>query len=137
MMIAAAREMRSEGVVREPVGVDRLQLAVSLHRGRLERLVPVAKLLSPKLPLVDLLRASKALGELRLRGRPHNLVREAVDIGHFEPVDQHAVRACELAGTALEGSGMELDPVPRRRTRKVNGVELPEAGARGIESKIG
>ncbi len=32
---------------------------------------------------------------------------------------------------------MQLGPVPRRRARKVNGVELPEAGARGLEAKLG
>src|SRR5262249_53150353 len=51
------------------------------------------------------------------------------------PVDQHAVQASELVGASLEGPGMDLDPVSRRGARKVNGIELPETGAGGLEAK--
>src|SRR5207249_1082357 len=130
-------QVRGEGIVGESVGVDRLQLPVRLHRGRLERLVPVAQLLPPELPLIDLLRTLEAPGELSFRNRPHDLVGEAVDVRHFERVDQHAVIAGELARPALEGRGMDLDPVARRRARKMDGVELPEAGAWGLEAQVG
>src|SRR5262245_41151287 len=126
--------MRSEGIVGESLGIDRLQLLVSLHRGRLERLVPVTQLLPPEFPLVYLLRALEAPGELLFRSRSHNLVREAVDVGHLQRVDQHAVEAGEFARTALEGRGMKLNPVARHRAWEVNGVELPEAGFRGLEA---
>ena len=42
VVLATAREIRDQLVVGERVGVDRLQLAVGLDRGRLERLVPLA-----------------------------------------------------------------------------------------------
>src|SRR5438093_12230421 len=110
---------------------------MSLHRVRLERLVPLAKLLSPELPLENLLGALETPRDLIFRNRPHDLVREAVDVRHFERADQHAVGSGELARTALEGCGMKLGPVSRSRARKVNGVELPEAGTRGLEAKLG
>src|SRR5207248_10616356 len=112
------------------------QRSVSPDRGRLERLVPVTKLLSPILPLEDLFRPPEAFRELILRNRPHDAVPEAVDVPHLERLDQHAVRAGELARTTPEGRRMELHPVPRRRPREVNGVELPGAWARGLEAKL-
>src|SRR6185369_15648887 len=38
---------------------------------------------------------------------------------------------------SLERLGMHLDPVLRRRARKMDGVELPGPGARGLEAKLG
>ena len=76
--------MRGEGGVGEPVGIDRLQLAVRLHRRRLERLVPVAKLLAPILPPEDLFRTLEALWELAFRNR-RALVPEAVDVRYSSP----------------------------------------------------
>jgi len=96
----------------------------------------VAKLLSPELSLDDLFRTLEALRDLGLRNRPHRLVPEAVDVLHLERVEQHPVEAGEVAETALEGLGMGLGPVPRQRAWKVNGLELPRTGARGLEAKL-
>ena len=73
-------EVRDQLVVGERVGVDRLQLAVGLDRGRLERLVPLAELLAPDLALPHLLGAREALRDLVVGCRMHRAVREAVDV---------------------------------------------------------
>ncbi len=65
--------MRDQVLVGKLIGIDRLQLAVRLDRGRLDGLVPVAKLLSPELPLDDLFRALEALRDLVLRNGPYLL----------------------------------------------------------------
>ena len=119
------------------VGLDRLQLAVSLDRGGLEGLVPVAKLLAPELLLEHLLGAREALRDLLLRRRPHRAVRESVDVPVVHGVEQHPVEAGELTEAAPEGLGMHLRPVAGHRARKVNGVELPRPRARRVEAKLG
>src|SRR5262249_55210708 len=130
-------QVRGQVIVGERVGVDRLQCAVSPDRGRLDRLVPVAELLAPELPLEDFFRAAEALRNIGLGGRPHGLVREAVHVLELQTVQQQSVGATELLRPAEQGFGMGFDPVPRRRTRKVNGVEFPESGTRWNEAKFG
>ncbi len=136
VVVAGTRQMRDQVLVGELIGIDRLELAMRLDRGRLDRLVPVAKLLAPELPLDDLFRTLEAPRNLGLRNRPHRLVREALDVRHLEGVEQHPVEAGEIADAALEGLRVGLDPVLRHRTRKMNGFELPRPGARRLEAKL-
>ena len=64
VVIAATRQIRDQVLVGERVGIDRLQLAVRLDRSGLGRLIPLAELLTPELPLEDLFRALEALRDL-------------------------------------------------------------------------
>jgi hypothetical protein len=137
MMVTAARQMRGQIGVGELVGVDGLQATVRLDRSRLERLVPFLQLLPPEFAPVHLLRPLEALRDLLFRRRPDRLVAEPVDVGHLQPVDQHAVGLGELVSAALEGLRMDFHPVPRRGSREVYGVQLPGPGTRGVEAKVG
>src|SRR5215212_5186794 len=103
---------------------------MSLDRGGLERLVPLAKLLSPELALEDLLRPPEALRDLALRNRDERLVDEAVDVPVLQGVDQHSVEAGELAETPHEGLGVHPGPVARHGAREVNRVQVPRTGPR-------
>jgi hypothetical protein len=134
VVVVATPQMRDQVFVGKLVWIDRLQLPVSLDRGRLDRLVPIAKLLSPELPLEDFFRALQALRDVVLRDRPHCPVSEAVDVLVLEGVDQHPVEAYEVLNAAPECLGMGLCPVARRRSRPVDRVELPRAGAGRLEA---
>src|SRR6266700_229810 len=63
--------VRDQLLVGELVRIDRLELPVSVDRDRLDRLVPIAKLRLPEVPLEDLFRALEALRDLVLRDRLH------------------------------------------------------------------
>src|SRR5260221_3270431 len=82
------------------------------------------------------LRALEALRDLAFLDGPHLLVRKAVDVRHLESVDQHAVEAGELARAACKRRRMHLRPVARHRSRKMNGVQLPEPGTRWVETNL-
>jgi hypothetical protein len=136
MVVAATRQILDQLLVGEAAGIDRLQRAVRLDRVRLDRLVPVAKLLSPELALHHLRRALEAGRDLLLGERHHRAVAEPVDVGRSQRVDQHPVEACEVAGAAPVGRRMNFRPVARHRPRDVHGVALPEAWRRRLESQL-
>lgn len=137
VVVAAAAQVGHQGVIGERLKIDGLDGAVGLDRRRLERPVPVAQLLPPDLLGERRLGPGKALGDLGRIKRRHPLVGEAVDVGHLERVDQHPVGAGELAGAALEGWRVDGAPVAGGRPGEVNRIEFPEAGAGGIEAKLG
>src|SRR6185312_16376913 len=112
---AAARQISNQLGVREGVRIDGLQLPMSGNGGWLASLVPVAKLLPPQLLRDDLFSALKALGDFSLRCRQHLVVTEAVHVADLEAVDEQPVEAGEVVGAPLEGRGMRLLEVARRR----------------------
>src|SRR5262249_27800051 len=136
VVVAATCQMRDQVFVRKFLGVDRLELSVSLERGRLDLFIPVVKLLSPELPLEDIFDTLEALRYVAFRDRPHRLVGEAVDVLVLERVDKHPVKACEVLNTAPQCLGMELCPVTRHGSRKVDRIEFPRAGAGRFEAKL-
>src|SRR5262249_41027342 len=136
VVVAATCQMRDQVFVRKFLGVDRLELSVSLERGRLDLFIPVVKLLSPELPLEDIFDTLEALRYVAFRDRPHRLVREAVDVLVLERVDKHPIKACEVLNTAPQCLGMELCPVTRHGSRKVDRIEFPRARAGRFEAKL-
>jgi hypothetical protein len=68
---------------------------------------------------------------------PHCLVRKAVDVLALERVEQNPVEAHEVLNAAPKCLRMDLCPVARHWSRKVDRVELPRAGAGGLETKLG
>jgi hypothetical protein len=137
MVVSTTRQLCDQVLVGQLVGIDRLQLAVSLDRGRLDRLIPVTELLSPELPLEHFFRTLVALRDVAFRRRPHCLVRKAVNVLALERVEQNPVEAHEILNAAPKCLRMDLCPVARHRSRKVDRVELPRAGAGGLETKLG
>src|SRR5262249_11720579 len=99
VVVAATCQMRDQVFVGKVLGVDRLELSVSLERGRLDLLIPVVKLPSPELSLEDILDTLEALRHIAFRDRPHCLVGKAVDILIVERVDKHPIKACEVLNT--------------------------------------
>ena len=101
-----------------------------------ERLVPVAKLLSPVLLLEDLFRTLEANRHLIFRNGPD--VRGSRSRWTYPSRARRSacVGAGELARTAPEGRWMHLHPVSRRRPRKVNGVEPQEPGRARSEARF-
>src|SRR5260221_9681301 len=90
-------------------------------------LVPVAKLLPPEFLREDLFSALVALGDFGVWSRQHLVVAEAVHVADLEAVDDHPVEASEVVGASLEGGGMRLLEVARRRAWQVYGVLLPRS----------
>ena len=135
VVLATAREIRDQLVVGEGVGVDRLQLAMGLDRGRLERLVPLAQLLAPDLALPHLFGAGEALRDLVVGCRPHRVVREAVDVLRLQRLERSPVERHELMRAPAERLGVHLRPVPRHRSREMHRVQVPRPGTGRLEVK--
>src|SRR5918997_7118041 len=110
---------------------------MGLYRRGLELLVPIAYLVTPELALEDLLGPLEAIRGLVVGHRSRGYVGEAVDVLELHGVEQHPVVPSELGEATLEGLRMDLLPVARHRPGKVDGVELPRPGPRGIEAKLG
>src|SRR5262249_18821 len=114
----------------------RLDGAMGRQGCRLHRVIPFLKLLAPRLALEGFFGALEPLRDLFFWGWLNVVVGKSVDIGDFQALDEHAVKACEIAGTAFEGRGMRLHPVMRRRPREMHGVLRPRAWSRGLEADL-
>jgi hypothetical protein len=134
-MVSTPGEIGAQVLVGERIGINRLYGAVRRDRGGLAGLVPLAKLLPPKLLLEDLLCALEPQRDLVLRRRPHRVEGEAVDVLRLEAVHEHPVEAGEMLGSPAEGVGMGLGPVTRHRPGKVHWVECPRARPGCLEAK--
>ncbi len=129
VVVATAGQVGDQRVVGEHVRVDRLQLAMGLDRGRLERLVPLAQLLAPDLLLPDLFRAGETLWDLVVGRRPHRVVREAVDVLRLHRLDRRPEVPHELTRAPAERFGMHFRPIARHGTREVHRVQVPRPRA--------
>lgn len=135
MVLLTAGQVCDQSLVGEFAHLNRLQLAVNPDRGGLRSVVPLPQLLAPDLVLPHHLRPSEALRDVALRYRMDRVVCEPVDVLRLHRFDEGPAVRHEFTCATAEGLRVRFGEVPRRRARKVDGVEAPRTRARRLEVK--
>ena len=127
VVVAAAAQVVHQLLVAQRVGIDRLDLVVGLHGGRLANLVPLLRLVAPQLALEHVRGALDAVGEGLGRHRHHLPVGEPVGVGGHPGLERDAVERHHVAVPEAE----RPPDASRPSRRSPGGGSAPGRGPRG------